>query len=290
MTRRWSCWTVSPRPSGPGGEFADKPGTSQKMLSAKDQRKADFASFQAKQKAQAAVDDPILAAAGLSRSDLIALPASPDAGIPISSILGGGSSAQDVLNLLASGKFIRVGPAAPAAQRDFTKFGDAMEEYVGSGAFVVNSALRKSKGVLDDLPKRSGTEDFGFLKKQEITDIASTLDKKIAASAPFKKETLLYRAVTADTFKKLKPGSTLTDHGFTSTANHPNVSELEHLQDEPLTLMRIRAPKGTRALNVDAALPGHEFAVGEFVLPRSNTLRYVGPGKDGFLDFELVLG
>ncbi len=154
---------------------------------------------------------------------------------------------------------------------------NALAEYKGGEAFIVNDSLRQSKGDLSDARGR-------------VKDTAVPLDRGFAEHHPLDRDIVVTRGIQdiEATFggRDPKPGLTWVDHGYVSTSSRMQ-GQRDIFHGEAGAQMRILVPKGTRAMSHDS------LELDEIVIDRGHTFRVVrdrGVDFDGIrqLDVEVV--
>ena len=185
---------------------------------------------------------------------------------------------------------IQTGPEqiAAAAGRPVAKMSDdqfmALNGYTEHEHRTINAGLRAGRGDVSRVVQDENTEST----TEELQTMVRSLDETIAQAEPLARARTLYRALGAGALGDLAPGTRITDHGFMSTtANQRMLTQFEHLEEEAaLEFMRIRAPAGTRVLDVEGSGAADNENEKEFLFPRGTSMRFVG--RSGrYLDFEL---
>lgn len=130
----------------------------------------------------------------------------------------------------------------------------------------------------------------GTVQAKHSADV-ERMDKAIESST-LKEDTTLYRAVPKEVVEKLLDGATFTDPAYVSTSLSPNITSKLHkelgMDKDYFTPIRIIAPKGTHALNVNATLKeDHEYSwQKEVILPRGVKFRVERRGNRVTLRIE----
>lgn len=138
----------------------------------------------------------------------------------------------------------------------------AVENYAGSGFQTINESLRSGDNI-----------------DQSTANEIATLDAVIASAPPLEENTELYRIVSGDiaeTIMTLNAGDTFTDKGFASTSTSARFAESRYRvtsnKEDKVATIRISAPAGTSALDVNRYMPNNEYKhEREMLLPRGTT-------------------
>jgi hypothetical protein len=100
------------------------------------------------------------------------------------------------------------------------------------------------------------------------TESVRNLDSFIEKQRPITEEATLWRGVTPDVAGKFEVGGVVTDPGYVSTSMSAYVAK-----GIGGDVLEIRAPAGTRALNIDKL--GFKSAEAEILLPRGCKFKVV---------------
>ena len=141
---------------------------------------------------------------------------------------------------------------------------DAISEYQMSNYHEVNSGLRDGK------------------VGREIEPYVRAIDKGFSAAKPTDRALLVYRGISGDVVKDLKPGKVIRDRGYTSTTVDGADAKIYGER-----VIKIGIPKGSKILAV-GQVTGRK-AEAEVLLPRGSRFRVIKiSGK--YIEVELVDG
>jgi hypothetical protein len=142
----------------------------------------------------------------------------------------------------------------------------ALDGYSGTYYREINETLRGGSPWTDLSPAEL---------KAEIAHLDASINKGTLAA-----ETTLYRGTSPAALGGGIPavGTTLSDKGFLSTSRSSNIAEAFQNMSTGGVMMRITAPRGTRAADVSYHTGGHEQ---ELLLGRSTKLKVTGVSASG---------
>lgn len=132
---------------------------------------------------------------------------------------------------------------------------EALQNYAVSSHYDLNSYFR----------------DGGGKGEPDLDQIARRIESAFAKAAPLPADIFVYRALYTQHAKKFKPGGVYSDKAFVSTSLLAKHAAGVY-DGDPVTVLKLRVPKGTKALYLDDGMTGKEREL-EVLLPRNIKLK-----------------
>lgn len=150
------------------------------------------------------------------------------------------------------------------------------ERYQNTDAYIINEALKRSKGKISD-PKKLAYEvddnplrqiELGKQRQQEIIDMDNNMVHRIEG------DTYLYRGISHFDTAYFEKGDIIPHYGYASTSFKKEVA-VKHTSnamkrggdDTREIVLKIRAPRGTKGF-VPSKVTDSRYGEQEFLLPR----------------------